>query len=185
MKKSVNFWTRKLHRWGAVACCIPLLLVVISGLLLQVKKQVPWVQPPSQKAPHPELRLTWNEILEASRRDPDAGIRNWEDIDRLDVRPGDGVVKVQPHSRRELQIDLATGEILSSTWRRSDLIEQLHDGSFFGEWVKLGVFLPNGLVLLGLWLTGAWLWYLPWKARAAKRRRMSAAQRKNQQQPAD
>ena len=36
---------RKTHRWGAVLVAVPFLLVLVSGLLLQVKKQVPWVQP--------------------------------------------------------------------------------------------------------------------------------------------
>ncbi len=173
MKKSFNLWTRKLHRWGAAACCLPLLLVIVSGLLLQLKKQVPWVQPPTRSAGHSRLVLTWEEILDVARSDPAAGVATWEDIDRMDVRPDIGIVKVQPRNRHELQIDLATGEVLSSTYRRSDFIEQLHDGSFFGEYVKLGIFLPNGVVLLGLWMTGAWLWYLPYKARAAKRRRLS------------
>ena len=33
--------------------------------------------------------------------------------------------------------------------RRSDLIESIHDGSYFGgDWTKLGLFLPAGIVLL-------------------------------------
>jgi hypothetical protein len=36
---------------------------------------------------------------------PGAGIREWQDIDRLDVRPGKGVVKVRTENHWELQID--------------------------------------------------------------------------------
>ena len=39
-------WNRRLHRWGAVAIGVPFLLIIGTGLLLQVKKQVAWVQPP-------------------------------------------------------------------------------------------------------------------------------------------
>ena len=55
----------------------------------------------------------------------------------------------------------------------SDLIESIHDGSFFGgDWTKLGLFIPAGLVLFVLWLSGLWMWWVPF---AAKRRRTSAA----------
>ena len=173
MKKSLNYWTRKFHRWGALMFCIPLILVITSGLLLQVKKQFPWAQPPTLSAGHTNLELSFKGILEIARTDSAAAIQSWTDIDRLDVRPAKGVVKVLAINRQELQIDLASGQILSSKYRRSDLIESLHDGSFFGEFVKLGVFLTNGVALLFLWFTGAWLWYLPVRARARKRKRLS------------
>ena len=41
--------------------------------------------------------------------------------------------------------------------------------SFFGgRGVKLGVFLPAAVILLGLWISGVYLWLLPY---AVKRRR--------------
>ncbi len=172
MAKNFNWWTRKLHRWGAVVTVLPLLVVITSGLLLQVKKQIPWVQPPSMKgsAKNKTPVQSWGNLLAVARSIPEAQIESWEDVDRIDVRPGKGTAKLQSRNRWELQIDLATGEILSSTYRRSDLIESLHDGSFFSDGAKLWVFLPNGLILFGLWLTGAWLWWIPL---GAKRRRLS------------
>lgn len=172
MKKSTNYWTRKFHRWGAILCCIPLLLVIATGLMLQVKKQVAWIQPPTAKTDHSEMTLSWDELLRIAKTDSNASIEDWSDVDRLDVRPAKGLVKLRARNRWELQIDLANGEILSSKYRRSDLIESLHDGSFFGEWSKLGIFLANGFVLLALWFTGMWLWYLPFKAKAIKKRRL-------------
>jgi uncharacterized iron-regulated membrane protein len=60
---------------------------------------------------------------------------------------------------------LSTAEVLSVNFRRSDFIESLHDGSFFGDNAKLWVFLPNGAALLLLWMSGLYLWWLPWKSR--------------------
>ena len=169
-----NLLSRKIHRWGALITFVPLFLVIASGLLLQVKKQVEWVQPPTKKGVQKnEPVLSWEKILEASARVPEAAVTSWDDINRLDVRPGKGIVKVQCENRWELQIDLKTGDLLSSTYRRSDLIESLHDGSFFSDAAKLWVFLPNGLILLVLWVTGAWLWYLPISRRRAKRERLN------------
>lgn len=177
MPKRLNWWSRTLHRWGALACAVPLLIVIASGLLLQVKKQVPWVQPPTARGEtaNADPAQTWSDILAVARSVPEAEIEGWADVDRLDVRPDRGLVKVRCRNRWELQIDLETGAVLASTKRRSDLIESLHDGSFFGDPVKLGVFLPSGLLLLVLWFTGAWLWYLPIRNRRINRRRFASS----------
>ena len=177
MFKNINLLTRKLHRWGAVIFAIPLIVVIASGLLLQLKKQAEWVQPHTQTGVSPDKtpRLSWSDILETARGVPDANVEDWDDIDRLDMRPSKGIVKVRCKNRWEVQIDLESGAVLSSTYRRSDLIESLHDGSFFSEYGKMGIFLPNGIVLLVLWLTGAWLWYLPFHSRRKKNQRMTRA----------
>jgi len=169
--KNANWWTRKTHRWLAAIFAIPMLLVILSGLLLQVKKQVAWIQPPTRRGETSDVvpDQTWDEILNAVRRVPESGVEDWSDIDRLDVRPLRGVVKVRCRSRWEVQIDLHSGEILSSTMRRSDMIESLHDGSFFSDSAKTWVFLPNGIALLVLWLSGVWLWYLPNRAKWRKK----------------
>ena len=162
--------TRSWHRWGAVATALPFGLVIATGILLQVMKQLPWVQPPEQRtASVPAVGMT--QMLDAARAHPEAGVRGWEDIDRLDVRPSKGIVKVITTSRWELQLDVATGAVLQSRYRRSDLIESLHDGSFFTDAAKLWLFLPSGVLVFVLWLTGIYLWLLPWRARAKKRER--------------
>ena len=170
MASSWNRWSRKLHRWGAVLTFLPLLLVVVSGLLLQVKKQVTWVQPSTVKGIGKTPTIDWPLILSATSSVAEADVEAWSDIDRIDVRPGKGMCKVQSHNRWEVQVDLETGEVLASSYRRSDLIESLHDGSFFTDAAKLWLFLPNGLILLGLWFTGVYLWWLPFGVKRKKRR---------------
>ena len=170
MAKSLNWWTRKLHRWGAVVCAIPLLVVIVSGLFLQVKKQVAWVQPPTQSGDSQVPEIEWGEILQASQKVAEADIDSWEDIDRIDVRIGKGVLKVRCKNGWEIQLDAVSGDVLSSEYRRSDIIESIHDGSFFSDFAKLWVFLPNGIVLLSLWFTGIYLWYLPYMSKRKKRK---------------
>ncbi|HMP78218.1 MAG TPA: PepSY-associated TM helix domain-containing protein [Pirellulaceae bacterium] len=163
--------SRKLHRWGAIIILIPVGLVIVTGLLLQVKKQFAWVQPPTQRGTGTTPVIDWPQLLEIARSVPEANVREWRDFDRIDVQPKRGIAKLICQNRWELQINMANGEVLSSTYRRSDLIESLHDGTFFGDWAKLWVFLPNGLILLVLWLTGAYLWILPVWVRANKKRK--------------
>ncbi len=165
---------RKIHIWTTAVVALPVLVVILSGLVLQVKKQWDWVQPPTQRGTGTEPVLELPDILDVASRVPGAGIDGWPDIDRLDVRPGRGLVKVRPVDGPEIQIDLGTGAVLQVAERRSDLIESLHDGTFFGGDVgKLGIFLPSGIALLILWGTGLWLLWAP----VLRRRRRSGARR--------
>lgn len=163
---------RRLHRIGALISALPVVVVVVTGLVLQLKKQVDWVQPPTRRGATTGLAVDWDTILASARSVPEAGIESWDDVDRLDVRPGKGMLKVRGKSRWEVQLDAASGEVLQVAYRRSDLIESIHDGSFFGgDAGKLWVFLPSGVVLLGLWISGVYLWLLP---HLARRRRQAA-----------
>ena len=120
------------------------------------------------------MELELPRVLEILRGVPEAEVRSWDDVERIDVQPKRGILKAICGNRWEVQLALADGSILHSAYRRSDLIESLHDGSFFGEGAKLGVFLPSALVLLLLWITGIYLWWLP---HAARRRKARAASR--------
>ena len=40
-------------------------------------------------------------------------------------------------------------------------IGSIHDGSFFSEIVKYGWFLPSGILLLALSLTGIYMFFIP------------------------
>lgn len=166
---------RKLHRIGALVSAAPVLVVLVSGLALQLKKESTWIQPPTAAGAGGDPSLTFEEILEAARGVEEARVRTWEDVDRLDVRPAKGIVKVRAKSRWEVQVDTTTGKVVASAYRRSDLIEAIHDGSWFHERAKLWVFLPAGFVLLGLWGTGTYLWLLPYLARRKKGRRLTRA----------
>jgi uncharacterized iron-regulated membrane protein len=168
-----RIWNRKLHRWGAIAVALPFLVVLCTGILLQLKKQLPFVQPNEQRGAATSNTISLGTLLDSARTVSHAGIREWDDIDRIDVRPSKGLIKVIGLSRWEVQLDAGTGAILQTSYRRSDLIEQLHDGSWFHDLAKLGIFLPSGIIVLGLWITGMYLWLLPYRARkqnAARRR---------------
>jgi hypothetical protein len=161
---------RKSHRWAAMLIAFPFLLVIATGILLQLKKEWSWVQPPSQRGQGKTPAISLQAMLEAARSRPEVGVQTWDDVERLDVQPGRGIAKVQARSRWEVQVDLTTGEVLQSAFRRSDLIESLHDGSWFHESVKLWVFLPVAMVVLGLWATGTYLFFLPYAVRWSRRR---------------
>ena len=157
-----RLWMRKFHRWGAVLVALPFLIVIVTGILLQLKKDWHWVQPPTIRGQGKEPTITFAQILAAVRSVSEAEVHSWKDIDRIDVRPSHGNIKVTCKNRWEVQLDGQTGEILHSTYRRSDLIESFHDGSWFSDSAKLWVFLPTAFIVLGLWITGIYLFILPW-----------------------
>ncbi|MFT6136676.1 MAG: putative iron-regulated membrane protein [Cyclobacteriaceae bacterium] len=88
-------------------------------------------------------------------------------LDRLDIRPDKGIIKIVfVEDQWEVQLDGATGTVLSIGRRRSDWIEDLHDGSLmdnaFGTaFIKLLFTSISGISLALFSITGFWLWYGP------------------------
>lgn len=161
MKKRTRRGFRKTHRIGAILIALPFLVVLVSGLLLQIKKDVAWVQPPSAQGVDSTPSISFDQILSIASGVEEAEVSSWDDIDRLDVRPDKGMVKVRSKNHWEVQIDTKSGEVLQIAYRRSDIIEALHDGSWFSDFAKYWIFLPAGLIVLVLWVTGIYLYFLP------------------------
>lgn len=164
--------SRKIHRWGAILIAIPFLIVLITGLFLQVKKEFNWIQPPTQSGISTDLEITFDDILAISSTVDKAGIKKWTDIDRLDVRPSKGIVKVQGINNWEIQIDTKTGDVLQVEFRRSGIIEALHDGSWFHDSAKLWLFLPSAIIVTILWITGIYMFFIPYIAKRKNKKRM-------------
>lgn len=169
---------RDIHHWGSPVLMLPLGVMIIAGLFLMVKKDFDWIQPPTQRsavASEGAPDRTLAELYEAAAAIETLEITAWDQFDRIDVRADRGVVKFVAPNRWEAQIDIATLEVVSLEYRRSDLIEQIHDGSFFADWVKTFIFLPAGVLLLVLWLTGIWMFFDPHIKRYQRKKRRAAS----------
>jgi len=161
----------KIHYWGSAIIIIPFLIVLISGIFLQVKKEFTWIQPKTIKTEYRDLTLSFDAILKAAMSVEEVGIKSWKDIKLLDVRPGKGITKVRAKNSWEIQIHNETAEVLAVNYRRSDFFESLHDGSWFHESAKLGIFLPSAIIMLIMSFTGLYLFLklLPSKLRKKKK----------------
>jgi uncharacterized iron-regulated membrane protein len=170
-----NYANRRTHAWISMCFAVPLVVVIITGILLQLKKQLPFVQPIERAGVTHEPVATPAQYLEAINRGKLDGAVTWKDVQRVDIRPSKGIAKIILKSDVEDQVDLGTGHVLQRELRMSDFIESLHDGSFFaGDISKLGVFLPAAIGLLVLWVSGIYMFWLPIivkqrKSRAAKK----------------
>lgn len=175
--KAQILW-RKVHHWGSIVVALPLLVMIGAGILLMLKKDLNWIQPPTQKGIERAMVPTqsFEQLFAVVKNIPEMNVTHWSELERVDVKPGKGVVKFVAANNWEAQVDTHTGELLMLAKRRSDVIEAIHDGSWFADWAKLWLFLPAGVVLLVLWITGIYLFALPHYKKLQKKKRLEAKQ---------
>lgn len=152
---------RQIHKWGSIIIALPLLVVCITGVLLLLKKQLSFVQPPTAKSNTAEPSLAFEQILTIAKSVDSAQIKTWQDIDRLDVRPNKGIIKIRSENDVEIQIDSGSGEVLHIAVRRSDFIESIHDGTFFEKNANLWLMLPVTIIFIFILITGVILFINP------------------------
>ncbi|MBN2732060.1 MAG: hypothetical protein JXR26_06505, partial [Balneolaceae bacterium] len=94
----------------------------------------------------------------------------------------DGIIKIRGTNGWEAQIDGNTAEVLLVSQRRSDLIEAIHDGSWFHDKAKLWIFLPTAAIVTILWLTGIYLICVPYFAKWQNRKRLDRRKKKRRRE---
>ena len=166
---------RQIHYWVSVPLLVTVFVIAASGSVLALKKDFAALQPPTRTGSSPgDLHRPLSDLIGAVSTVPGHGGTGWQHVERIDVRPADGIAKVILHSRTEVQVDLATGKVLQIGYRTSDLVETIHDFSILGGWWKYVLSFGSGIALLIMAVTGAYLFLLP---RLAKRRRRQAPAR--------
>ncbi len=172
---------RKIHRVTGSLLFVFFFVIAVTGLLLGWKKntngliladtQVGRSTDPFHWLP---LGVLQDEALRAAHERLSMDSK-WA-IDRFDVRPDKGIVKILfVDGYWGMQLDCTTGEVLSIERRRSDFIENIHDGIIFdqllgtrGEPIKLFYTTVMGTALLTFTITGFWLWYGPKRFKAGR-----------------
>lgn len=161
---------RQIHKWGSIMIALPLLVVIVTGILLLLKKEFDLIQPPTQRGISATPSVSFEQVLRIAKSVESAEINSWKDIDRLDVRPSKGVIKVRSHNEIEIQIDSESGNVLQVAQRNSDFIESLHDGTFFQKNANLWLMLPSAIIALVLLITGLILFFQPYLRSKTKSR---------------
>ena len=172
MKTFKFFWN--VHKWTGIVLAVFLFCTSVSGFLLLLKKKVDWIQPPTVQGAGGGVddficvRELFAVVLGHGHRD----FQSMDDIDRVDFRPADRVFKVQSRSRyAEIQVCAVTGEVLSNAWRPSDLIEDIHDGSFWAGWFHDWFMPVVSAALLLMIASGLWLFVEPSVRRRRRHKR--------------
>jgi hypothetical protein len=174
--------SRKVHRTTGAFLFLFFFITAITGLLLGWKKHTGGVILPVShqgKSTEPTDWLPLSTLTEKShevvRTQISADLSL--ELDRIDVRPDKGMVKfVYIEDYVGVQLDLTTGELLQIENRRSDLIENIHDGSYVdyllgtsGQF-KLAYTTVMGTALVIFTTTGFWLWIGPKQFRRRRER---------------
>ena len=153
---------RLVHKWISIVIAIPLLVVFVTGILLLTKKEFAFIQPPTARGEGSVPVLSFDQVLSIANSVKRAQISSWEDIDRLDVRPSKGIIKIRGQNSMEIQIDSRTGEVLHVAKRRSDFIESIHDGTFYQKNANLWLMLPIAITALVMSITGIIMFCIPY-----------------------
>ncbi len=153
---AVYRFVRKTHLWVSIIVALPLLLRLLTGVALQVRKPVDWIQPTTEVGVvRYDPDVAHAQILAAVKGVPEMRVENWSDIKQLDYRPKKGVVKVHNYHDIETQVDAKTGEVIRTDKRWNNLFARIHDGSEWG--MRLWFFLPAALLIIYLWISGFYL----------------------------
>lgn len=165
---------RKAHRVTGISLFLFFFIVSVTTVLLGWKKDsAGYLLAETQSGTTSDIKQ-WLPLDSLSSRagfvinehlGPDSDL----EVDRIDVRPDKGIVKVSfKDSYWGIQLDGATGKTLSIAPRRSDFIEDIHDGSYLdslfkteNEIFKLVYTSIMGIALMLFTVTGFWLWYGP------------------------
>ena len=166
------------HLWFGVLFTVVLTVIAVTGILLNHKRglglmpDVPHEPsaPFSTSLPIDSLAIL---ALAAAAATPGlieetGGTDPLKAIDRMDVRPRNGFVKVRLRDRAstEFTIDLASGNVLHVGKRGDVFLEKLHSGETLGDgWILLSD--AGAIALLITLVSGYWLWLAPkWRGRA-------------------
>ncbi len=155
---------RSLHRVVGVTLALFFFTIGVTGIVLGWKKDVQLLQPATRKGSGVLLRnwISLEHISNIAQQAADSVSNRNLQLDRMDVRPDNGIVKVTyKPGYWEVQVDGTSGEVLSVAQRHADWIEHIHDGSIFSDMFKLVYTNIMGLGLITLSLSGLWLWYGP------------------------
>ncbi len=155
-------WTRAsyhVHLWGGVITALAVGVIGVTGVALNHKRGLGLMPDVAGVDGGLAGSLPLSALADAGRAalaDPDTP------VDRMDVRPDDGYVKVRFDDPEvtEVTVALADGRVLHVGPRRDVFMEKLHSGELFGDgWILLSDAAAVALVLL--LVTGFWLWLLP------------------------
>lgn len=142
---------------------VVLLIISITGILLNHKRGLN-LMPEVEHAPTGEFAAALplaDLAFRALRAAGDSGTPALA-IDRMDVRPRDGLIKVRLRNATstEVTLDLTDGRVLHMGDRGDVFLEKLHSGEIFGS---QGVLLSDAgaIALTVLLITGYWLWLRP------------------------
>ena len=162
-----------IHLWLGVVVTVALIAISVTGILLNHKRGLGLMpdvahEPTAPFAQAVSLETLALAALEAAPPESRGGWTSGDPvdialIDRMDVRPRDGFVKVRlrDNAAMEMTVDLASGRVIHAGRRGDVFLEKLHSGEAFGGQPYVILSDIAAVALMLTLITGYWLWLVP------------------------
>jgi hypothetical protein len=172
-RKKFIFWNYKLHLWIGIITAVIVLVMSVTGVILNHKREWGFMIDPRPEATAATTQaLPLAELVQlgiAAFDNPEYADESA--INRMDFRPSRGAIKVRfrDPATTEVILNVITGDVISIAPRKDVWIEHLHSGELFGDaWVILSDIGAGGLILLTL--SGIYIWVFPGLRKRARER---------------
>ncbi len=150
---SPKFW-RTWHRKISILFIIPLVVISVSGFFLSLRSFSPWIQPPQLKASAGWPLVSMEDLWAKAQQIKAAELTSLSQLKSIEIKVNSGTVNFRSQNGYEIQFNAKNGEILSSAQRWTPLLAEIHEGNFLPQWLKNIFFLPAGVILTFLSISG-------------------------------
>lgn len=150
---SPKFW-RSWHRKIAILFLVPLMVISISGFFLSLRGFSPWIQPPQIKASAGWPLVSIEDLWIKAQQIKAAELTDLGQLKSIEIKVNSGTVNFRSQNGYEIQFNAKNGEILSSAQRWTPLLVEIHEGNFLSPLLKNIFFLPAGVILTFLSISG-------------------------------
>lgn len=151
------------HLWIGIVATVLLLVIAVTGVLLNHKRVLGLMPDVAGVEGRGVVGALSLEQLSRVAEDTVASLVGQRvEVDRMDVRPGSGYVKVRmsDSATTEVTVTLESGKVLHVGSRGDVFLEKVHSGEVMGSnWILLSDLAAIALVLT--LVTGYWLWVAP------------------------
>lgn len=141
---------RTWHAYIGLIAALPLLVIVVTGLVLQLRNQFESIQPKTltMKLEEGKRLLSMEEVI--VKFPPGK-------IEQIIYRPSKGNYSIRIKGGDEIQMNPQTGDVVKDMPRRAGLLIDIHQGSWMGPFGQYGIHFLAGLSLFFLLISGVLL----------------------------
>lgn len=140
---------RRLHAKVSVIIFVPLLIIVLTGVILQLRQQFNIIQPKTSRLP----LQAFDQVIAPGKILEKHNLKSQE-VSQFIFKPKHFIYLIRFKDGMQWQVHPLTNEVIKKSKRYTGVLIELHQGSFFGRWYMYFIALTSSLGLLFLMYTG-------------------------------
>jgi uncharacterized iron-regulated membrane protein len=169
---------RSAHKIAGLVGSLFLVLIAMTGFVLALKAKSESIRPSTRRGTEvssPAEIVHPSVAYEAAFAVGLPELRSPDDVDRFELHAGRNVYKVLSNDGyHEVQVDAGTGKVLAVGRRNDQMMEDIHDMSFFHPALRETLLPVVGAILFLLGVSGVVMYFVPVVRRARHRRQARA-----------